>query len=406
MSLRPFSRLSILATSFVALYFGFVACGSEDGSKHAMEDGAAGEGGAAGGDAPSSGGSQVKAGSGGGGTAGMSQGGVSGTTNAAGAAGSPEPEPGGANAGGMATSLAGQTGSAGSPIENGGAAGEAGAAGAAGSGEVVCDPPTTLGSRITMAFDTSDAERVTNLQWLDSSNATTANVAASGGPVVCGDPQEFFGASYGAPEGSTPYPVIQGSRSTALACGLDVSITSTPTNCNDQPQIPTTTQYHFYDGAKASQLRVTRTLGFDANSPQYSGIGVRVWESRVPLSVLPNVIYPDANDMTITTVNAGSCGGDCFTPVGPTWNGKWFAKTGASGLAMIVVRDPSVTSPVDLTVNYDSYSNANIASFVVLQPQGGWKAPITEIEYVCFADLTSWPQATRDLAQLPAWCGP
>jgi hypothetical protein len=57
-------------------------------------------------------------------------------------------------------------------------------------------------------------------------------------------------------------------------------------------------------------------------------------------------------------------------------------------------------------VNYDSYSSANIASFVVLQPQGGWKAPITEIEYVCFADFVSWPQAMRDLAQIPAWCGP
>ena len=403
MSPHPFSRFNVLATSFVALYFGFVACGSDDGSKRAMDDGSAGEGGAAGGEAPSSGGSQVKAGNGGGGTGGVSQGGNSATTTDGGAAGAPEP--GGASAGGMTTNMAGQTGVAGSPSENGGAAGEAGAAGAGGSGDVVCDPPSTLGSRITIAFDTTNAERVTNLQWLDSSNATTANVAASGGPVVCGDPQEFFGASYGAAEGSTPYPVIQGSRSAALACASDVTITSAPTNCNDQPQIPTTTQYHLYDGAKASQMRVTRTLGFDANSPQYSGIGVRVWESRVPLSVLPKVIIPDDKGAT-TTVNALSCGGDCFTPVGATWNGKWFAKTGDSGLAMIVVRDPSVTSPVDLTVNYDSYSNANIASFVVLQPQGGWKAPITEIEYVCFADLTSWPQTDRDAAKLPAGCGP
>jgi hypothetical protein len=405
MSLRPFSRFNVLATSFVALYFGFVACGSSDGSRRAMDDGAGGEGGAAGGEAPSSGGSQVKAGTGGGGTGGMSQGGISGTATDGGAAGASEREPGGANAGGMANNMAGQTGIAGSPIENGGAAGEAGAAGAGGSGEVAC-APFTSGSRITIAFDTTNAERVTNLQWLDNNAMLTANVAASGGPLVCGDPQEFFGASYGAAEGSTPYPVIAGSRSSGLLCGPDVSITSAPTNCNDQPQIPTTTQYHFYDGAQANQMRVTRTLGFDANSPQYSGIGVRVWESRVPLSVLPNVIYPDANGTAITTVNANTCGGDCFTAVGATWNGKWFAKTGASGLAMIVVRDPSVTSAVDLTVNYDSYSSANIASFVVLQPQGGWKAPITEIEYVCFADLTSWPQAERDAAVLPADCGP
>jgi hypothetical protein len=95
-----------------------------------------------------------------------------------------------------------------------------------------------------------------------------------------------------------------------------------------------------------------------------------------------------------------------LTPVGASWNGKWFADLGANGLAMIVLRDPSMTTPVNLTVNWDSYSTSNLASFVLVQPQEGWKAPVTEVEYVCFADLTSWPQATRDLAQLPAWCGP
>jgi hypothetical protein len=101
------------------------------------------------------------------------------------------------------------------------------------------------------------------------------------------------------------------------------------------------------------------------------------------------------------------CGGDCLTPIGATWNGHWLADVDPrTGLAMIVLRDPSMTSPVDFTVNNDTSSGSNPSSFVLLQPSGGWKAPVTEVEYLCFADLTSWPQAMRDAAALPAGCGP
>jgi hypothetical protein len=65
-----------------------------------------------------------------------------------------------------------------------------------------------------------------------------------------------------------------------------------------------------------------------------------------------------------------------------------------------------MTAPVQFTVNNDASSGSNLSSFVLVQPSGGWKAPVTEIEYLCFADLTSWPQTMRDAATLPAGCGP
>ena len=65
-----------------------------------------------------------------------------------------------------------------------------------------------------------------------------------------------------------------------------------------------------------------------------------------------------------------------------------------------------MTSAVDFTINNDGNSGSNLSSFVIVQPAGGWKAPLTEVEYLCFEDLTSWPQAERDAAQLPAGCGP
>jgi hypothetical protein len=357
----------------------FVGCGSSDDTRIPRDDagGGGGEPSAAGSSAGPIGG-ELAAGEGG-------------------AGGAPQPR-GLAGQGGIEASGAGGSSGAG----DGGEGASSGEGGTGGEPAAAC---ISEGSRIKIAFDALNAERVTNLQWIDSDGVTSPSIAAQGGSGTCGDPTEFFGPSYGVPEGTTPYVIVAGSRSTGVACGLDFLITSAPTNCNQVAQIPVVTEYHFYQGARASQMRVTRTIGFDENTPTYTGVGVRAWEPRVPLSVLPNVVYPN-DENAVTTVPATACGGDCVTPVGATWNGKWYADIGPSGLALIVVRDPSMTTPVSLTVNYDSLSSANIASFVVMQPQDGWKAPITEVQYACFADLKSWPQAVRDLAQLPAGCGP
>jgi len=291
-----------------------------------------------------------------------------------------------------------------------GVAGEGGTAaeaGAGGEGGASCEPAAT--GRIAIAFDSLDAERVTNLQWLNSASVLSPNVIGQGGPAWCTDPQEFFGQSYGAPEGTLPLPVVGGNLATLVQCGPDATITSAAVSCNPvAPQMPVTTRYHFYTGTRASQMRVTRTVTFDANTPVYTNtVGLRPYVARVSLAGLSTVIYPNQAGTAVTSTASTSCGGDCFTPVGSNWSGKWFADVDpTTGLALIVLRDPEMTAPVQLTINYDSYSNANLSSFVVLQPALGWKAPVTETEYLCFADLTSWPQAARDAATLPAGCGP
>jgi hypothetical protein len=94
-------------------------------------------------------------------------------------------------------------------------------------------------------------------------------------------------------------------------------------------------------------------------------------------------------------------------PTDSNWNGQWFAVLAPQlDIAMIVLRDPSMTTPVEMTINYDSFSASNLSSFVLLKPQGGWKAPVTEVEYLCFVDSFYWPQSSRDAAQLPPGCGP
>ena len=97
---------------------------------------------------------------------------------------------------------------------------------------------------------------------------------------------------------------------------------------------------------------------------------------------------------------------ECLVAQGDAWSGKWFADVDpTSGLAVIVVRDPALTAPVSLALNTDGLSSSNLTAFDLLKPQAGWTTPVTEIEYICIADRTSWPDADRTAARLPAWCG-
>ena len=89
-----------------------------------------------------------------------------------------------------------------------------------------------LNSRLAITFDDtsvfsfSDADRVDHIAWIDSSGVTRNNYTAAGGPSHCGDPQEFFGQSYGEPEGTCPLMVFGGVHDTwAGTTGLKGSAT-------------------------------------------------------------------------------------------------------------------------------------------------------------------------------------
>ena len=321
-----------------------------------------------------------------------------------------ETSAGGQGPGGSAGAGAGLGGAGGIVDSSAGAAGDtahAGASSDAGAAGTGCDA-TADGSRIVIAFDASDAERVTNLQWTDSAAVPTPNLAAAGGTLKCNDPLEFFGQAYGA-EATLPAPVVAGDLATLVRCGFDATITSAPTDCGGVAQFPVTTEYHLYAGVRASQLRVTRTFGFGATAAVFSQTILRPYVPRLPLSAFSSVIYPNQAGTAVTVANPapGACPSDCIVPTGTTWSGRWYADVDpTSGQAMIVLRDPALTSAVSLAINNDGLSGSNLSSFMLLAPSGGWLQPVTEIEYLCFADLTSWPQAARDSATLPAGCGP
>lgn len=313
--------------------------------------------------------------------------------------------PGGGTSGGGTsgggTSGGGEGGTLGTRAGAGGAVAIAGA-GAAGSP----DPCATTGSHVIVAFDATDPERVTNLQWIENASLTTANLVAQGGPLSCGDPIEYFGQAYGA-EAQLPAPIVAGHVATLVGCGFDATITAAATDCSAAAQFPVTTKYHLYTGAQADQLRVTRSFAnLNAGPPNYGQGILRAYVPRLPVGQFPSVIYPNQSNTAITTISIAGCGTDCLVAVGPNWSGRWFADVDpASGRAMVVLRDPAMTLPARLAGNNDGFSGSNLTSFL-LSAIDGWPQPLTEIEYLCFEDLTTWPQADRDIAKLPTGCGP
>jgi hypothetical protein len=274
---------------------------------------------------------------------------------------------------------------------------------------IACENNPVPGSHLVVEYDGNNAEWVRTLRWKDSTGTlTTFNINASGGDPGCSSVPEFFGQAYAAPEGNGPYPIGSNTVASVTGCGtVDQTIVSRALDCTGAPQIPVTTVYHFYTGTKADQVRVTRTIGFTATTGTTTGVGMRVFVPRIKRANYSNVLIPNGAGTAVTNTSVNSCGSDCLTATGASWNGKWFADVDPNtGYAVIVLRDPSLTSDVSLTVNNDSNSASNLSSFVLMQPAGGWTAPVTETYYLCFADLSEWPQASRDAATLPATCGP
>jgi hypothetical protein len=260
----------------------------------------------------------------------------------------------------------------------------------------------TFGDTAVHAF--ADADRVDAISWIDSNGTARTNYVASGGPSHCGDPQEFFGQSYAAPEFTTPLLVFAGvvdtwTGTTALKGNAATSLTGF---CDTAPSAVTKSVYKLFTGSgQINELQVTRNFLFNASTPVFTGRGLRAYVARLPLSVYSTVLAPNAAGSAILSYNPGGCGTDCDVT---DWNGRWFADDDGAGNGLMVIRSASSVAPAMLALNNDSFSASNLSAIVLLQPAAGWKAKVTEVEYLCFYDATSWPAAARSAGRLPKGC--
>jgi hypothetical protein len=266
------------------------------------------------------------------------------------------------------------------------------------------------GSRLTL--DLADAanglngttsDRMDAITWLDSSGTARSNFVANGGPICGGDPIEFFGQAYGEPEGTSPLAVVAGATSTWTQKNATSGKAATKgVYCNGKQDVRTTTAYKVYTSkARRNEFSVARTFKFGAKTPVFTGHGVRAYVPRLPVTIYPIVIWPNASGSALLTADSRSCGGDCEVT---DWNQRWFADDDGSGDGVVVIRSSLSTAPALLTINNDLFSGSNLSSAVLVQPSGGWKSAVKETEFLCFYDPTSWPAARRAALLLPDGC--
>jgi len=73
-----------------------------------------------------------------------------------------------------------------------------------------------------------------------------------------------------------------------------------------------------------------------------------------------------------------------------------------------VLRATTDKPGAELEIDVDGLSGSNNTAIDLPQPAGGWTASITEVEYLCFYDTTTWPLSHRQAGKavtLPAGCG-
>ena len=243
------------------------------------------------------------------------------------------------------------------------------------------------------------SDRVDAISWTNSTGVAVTNLVSNGGSS-CGDVREFFGQSYGFPEGAVIYPVVAGSSSTWSGTSLSgTALTSGTWGCGSGMPVAKT-QYTVYGASdvRRNELKVQRTFTFTSTPTVWPGAGLRSYVPRLPLSVYPLVAWPNAAGV-VTTANSGGCGADCGVT---DWNGRWLALESSSGTGVVILRDFTSRAPAELTINNDAISASNLSSMVLIQPTTGWKGTVTETEWLCFYDATSWP--VKKAGNQPAGC--
>jgi hypothetical protein len=259
--------------------------------------------------------------------------------------------------------------------------------------------------RITVDFDTTNsgtADRVDSITWINSNGASTGNLAMQGGPVNCGDAQEFFGESYGDTDGGPLNMVVDGATA-KWKSGNDTTGTSKTTGKDACFTLSgkTTTAYSLSAVSKAeNRMEIKRTFAF---KNAQSG-NLRAYAARLSLTTYKEVIYPDSTG-TLQTIAIGNC--PFATAQGceiSNWNGKWFADDDGNGNGMVMIRGQTSTAPAEIAVDYDSDSASNVTSILLMQPVDGWSGKLVETEYMCFYDAASWPARNRAEGKPPKGC--
>ncbi len=276
-----------------------------------------------------------------------------------------------------------------------------------------CAATTTLrNGRLSVTLNegekwTRDNDRVDSLTWVNSGGVTTPNLVANAvnGPFTCGDPVEFFGQADGYPvQADPPLMVAAGEISSAHSKdGMAERINTHGKACKRAPALSAATSTDYILGKTPrdiSSVRIVRDFLFGPTTPVFAQSGLRPYMARVPLSTYPIVKLPDPSGK-IVKYDVDKCANNCTVT---DWNGTWLADDDGNGNGVAIIRSALSVNPAFIVLDNDSYSQSNVSSLVLAQPDGGWTAPVEEIEYLCVYDAVSWPAHKQKAGKLPTGC--
>ena len=255
-------------------------------------------------------------------------------------------------------------------------------------------------SRLELDFGNApgNVERLDVLRWRDSNGTLGSDLAVSSGPACTGtDPADAWGHA-GSLQGQ-PQPVGSGNTGSWTPRGRrSIEINTTrPTSCTGTAVPPVRTRYTFFDtGGAANKLRAERRFAFSSSSPSYpNAVGMRAYVPHMA-AAYSEVLHPNSAGTALVTETPGD-----VATFETNWNQKWLAiNHPTTDAGVLILRE--TTPQARLALLNDGTSNSSAVD--LLKPAGGWLAPLTETEWLCFYDSVSWPVANRSPTNLPSQC--
>ena len=253
-----------------------------------------------------------------------------------------------------------------------------------------------------------DPEQIDAINWMGGPNLTY--VWPGGGGDV-----EYFGNSWAPPEIAV---VLVGAGSTgAWAPGPNDSVDIMSIG---PAGVGVHTNYKFFDTTNppGNKIKVKREFMFGGTPFSHD---FRPYMPRLhPRTDFTQVLHPNASHTSLEVEAVSNCefGGSgtpgCLldlTSSPHSWNGNslsndnWFAiHNPVNGTGVIVRRDPTPSISVALWIDQDFGSLSNVSSVLLRQPGGGFTGTVTEVEFLCFYDSSTWPAAMQIALTLPNGC--
>jgi hypothetical protein len=265
------------------------------------------------------------------------------------------------------------------------------------------DKATTPHLEMDFGDAAGNVELVEGVKWSPVGGTLGSNLVANSGGGGCGV-FEFWGESYPNQDGTGPDPVVAGQRGswTATSNRTVLIDSASPHDCSgNTPEIPVRTRYTFFDeGPAANTVRMERRISFAPNQERNDVVqGMRFYDPRLPAGTYNQEIFPNEGGTALNTIGDG----------GPTangdWNETWMAiDSSTTHAGMVIFHQPDGVHTASVTSDNDGASGSNNSGVTLDRPALGWLEPVTETEYFCFYDATTWPVLTRSPTNLPAGC--